>query len=305
MVLSWSRLLLVGLSLTSDVVTAGCNREREQAEGLLAESSNSYDRLQPKCAELGATLRNMRQDVEDLAEIVPGGADLRAKYFSADEVLGVLDAKMKWLGAEIESAKHDPRMERVSALQNELARTANDMGQVSRFALELTHEKARLQRIAALLKAPYERKLASGYRVKAAKDGLESHIIDFIEDPHRKADRTSWFEFDRIDFARDGATLDIPGSRSQLENVAEILKAYPAVKVKIGGHVESKGKVGTSHRLSAKLAEAVREALVRSGVNPHRLEAEGYGSQHPACNANESQDCKTRAPGIAALVTAK
>jgi outer membrane protein OmpA-like peptidoglycan-associated protein len=305
MVVSWSRLLLVGLSLTSAVVTAGCNRERRQAESLLAESSNSYDRLQPKCAQLRATLGDMRQDVEDLAEIVPGGADLRAKYFSADEVLGVLDAKMKWLAAEIQSAKHDPRLERVVGLQNELAHTASDMRQVSSFAVELTHEKARLQRIAALLKAPYEHKLASGYRVKAAKDGLESHIIDFIEDPHKKADKTSWFDFDRIDFARDAATLDIPRSRSQLENVAQILKAYPTVKVKIGGHVASKGKVGASHRLSAQLAEAVRKALVRSGVNPHRLEAEGYGSQHPACNANESQDCKARGRRIAALVTAK
>jgi len=296
---------LVALSVICSGMTAGCNREKKETKQLLTDTVRSYQELHPKLTELKATLRGLHKDVEDLATKVPGGSDMRSKYFNADEVLGVLDAKMKWLSGEIEAARRDLKKDQVVSLRLAVAQTADDMGQVNKVVVELMHERGRLRRVAALFKAPYEHRLSTGYLVKAANDGVESQLIDFIQATDKKADRSSWFVFDRLMFAGAGADLDILGSRSQLENIVQILRAYPDVKLKIGGFTDSKGAVASNKKLSTARAEAVRTALVQSGVNADRLEAEGYGPLHPLCPANDTEECKARNRRVAALVTAK
>jgi len=299
--------ILVALVLSWVGTTIGCNRDRRETEHLLTAAVNAHLQLQPKLAEVKAALGGLRKDVEDLATTVPGGAELRARYFGADEVLGVLDAKMKWLSGRIESAEHDLKhglkKAEVVSLKDAIARTGDDLWQVSNVTTELTHERARLQRVGALLKAPYEHQLSTGYLVKAAKDGVESLLIDFIEDATRKVDETTWMDFDRLQFVDEGADLDFQVSRSQIENVARILTAFPAVKLRIGGYAD--GAAAAGRKLVAKRAQAVRKALVQSGVNPERLEAEGHGSQHPVCPANDLEICKTRNGRISAYVAAK
>jgi outer membrane protein OmpA-like peptidoglycan-associated protein len=296
---------LVALSVICSGMTAGCNREKKETAQLLTDTVRSYQELHPKLAELKAALHGLHEDVETLAARVPAGADMRSRYFNADEVLGVLDAKLKWLSGEIENARRDLKKDQVVSLRVAIAQTANDMGQVNKVIVELTHERGRLQQVAALLQAPYERRLPTGYLVKAAKDGVESHLIDFIEDSDKKPDKSSWFDFDRLMFASAGADLDILGSRSQLDNVVQILRAYPDVKLEIGAFTDNKGAVASNKKLSAARAQAVRKVLIASGVNPDRLTAEGYGPRNPVCPANDTEACKARNRRIAALVTAK
>ena len=83
--------------------------------------------------------------------------------------------------------------------------------------------------------------MPGGYRITGASSGIEAR-------PHRRASQSAkkkvadatWFDFDRLLFLGDGADIDLPKSRSQLENVVEILKAYPTVKLKIGGYTDSR-----------------------------------------------------------------
>jgi outer membrane protein OmpA-like peptidoglycan-associated protein len=292
------RLVLVAFILTWGGMTAGCNRERKETERLLTETVQSYNQLQPKLTDLKTRLGGLRKEVEDLANKVPGGPELRATYLNADEALGVLDAKVKWLSGEIQSAKYDLKKARLVSLRKEIRKTKGNLWRVSDVVLELMHRKARLQQLAALLKAPYEHQLSTGYQVKAAEEGVESHLIGFIEDPNKKVDTKTWFDFDRLRLVDGGTQLDIKESRSQIENVAQILRAYPAVKLKIGGYADG----AAAAKLSTERASAVKKALVQSGVNAHRLKAQGYGSRHPTCRASDSEDCKAR---VAVLVTAK
>jgi len=83
-----SGMLLVAVGLTCVGVTVGCNREKRATEYLLTEAVNAHAHLQPKLEELKAALGGLQKDVEDLAAAVPGGDELRAKYFGADEVVG-------------------------------------------------------------------------------------------------------------------------------------------------------------------------------------------------------------------------
>ncbi len=282
----------------------GCHRAEPEAQRLLAAASTSHAALEPTVARLQGALADLHKGAEELAAEVPGGGDFRSKLLATDEVVGVADARMKWLAGELEAAKASPRKkEELAALGDQVEKTETDLKQVDTAVLELLHEKARLGRVAGLIKAPYERVLSTGYRIKAATTGLEARLIAFIQE-HKKADPGAWFDFDRLVFVGSGTDVDVPQSRSQLENVVEILKAYPTVRLKIGGYTDSEGPAATRQKLSTSRAQAVRTALVQMGVEPGRLQAAGYGSARPACPANDTDDCRAQNRRIAVQITA-
>jgi K(+)-stimulated pyrophosphate-energized sodium pump len=114
---------------------------------------------------------------------------------------------------------------------------------------------------------------------------------------------TTWFEFDRLNFATSSATI-LPESQEQLGNIAAILDAYPNVTVKIGGYTDNSGDRAANKRLSQQRAQSVRRALVDKGIAPSRMVAEGYGDAHPVAD-NASEDGRARNRRIAVRVTSK
>ncbi len=146
-------------------------------------------------------------------------------------------------------------------------------------------------------------KLPSGIELNVPEFGVEKKLIAFIEDAGKPVDKTTWFTFDRLEFETASATLKA-SSAEQLKNVAEILKAYPKVALKIGGYTDNVGDPAANMKLSAKRAENTMAELVKLGIDAKRLEAEGYGDQHPvADNATEEGRQKNRR--IDVRVTAK
>jgi len=57
--------------------------------------------------------------------------------------------------------------------------------------------------------------------------------------------------------------------------------------VEIGGHTDTNGSPDTNLRLSQARADAVREELIRRGVDGDRLVAVGHGQTRPR-NANDT-----------------
>lgn len=298
------RVVLIATSLVMGA-TLGCHRGKPETQVSPALPLESYELLKPKVAELQGTLADVHKGTDDIAAEIPGGQEFRAKLLTTEEVMGVADARMKWLGGELEAAKTSPKKkEEIADLADQVTKTAADLAQVNTATLELMHEKARLQRVGALLKAPYEQVLSTGYRVKAATSGIEARLIAFLTDPKKKVDKTTWFDFDRLVFITESADIDFPKSRSQLENVVQILKAYPAVKLKIGAYTDA-GPAARNKKLSTDRAQMVRTALIQMGVTPTRLEEEGFGSEHPICPANDSEFCRAQNRRTAVHVTAK
>jgi outer membrane protein OmpA-like peptidoglycan-associated protein len=296
--------VLIATSLVMGA-TLGCHRGEPETPVTAALPLESYEILKPKVAELQKTLADVHQGTDEIAAEIPGGQEFRAKLLATEEVLGVTAARMNWLGGELEAAKTPGKKpEEIAQLADQVKGTAADLAQVNSSALELMHEKARLQRVGALLKAPYEQVLSTGYRVKASTSGLEAHLIAFIQDPKKKVDKATWFDFDRLVFLTESADIDFPKSRSQLENVVAILKAYPRVKLKIGAYTDA-GPVARNKKLSTDRAQMVRTALIQMGVTPTRLEEEGFGAEHPLCPANDSEFCRAQNRRVAVHVTAK
>jgi len=133
--------------------------------------------------------------------------------------------------------------------------------------------------------------------------GMENRLLDFIEDRSRPVDKTTWFDFDRLTFDTGKATLQ-DSSTEQLQNIAAILKAYPKVKVKIGGYTDNTGNKQANLRLAQDRATNVMHELVQRGVDASRLAAEGYGEEH-AVGDNATFEGRQKNRRIALRVTAK
>ena len=142
------------------------------------------------------------------------------------------------------------------------------------------------------------RKLPDGIELNIPANGIENRLIAFIEDQSKAVDKTTWFNFDRLLYETSSAKLK-PESREQLQNIAAILKAYPAVNLKIGGYTDNTGNAADNKKLSGQRADAALYELVRLGTSKDRLEAEGYGQQFPvAPNNTEAGRAQNRRTAI-------
>jgi len=148
-----------------------------------------------------------------------------------------------------------------------------------------------------------KRTLASGVELNIPEFGFESKLLSFIEDASLAVDKTTWFNFDRLLFETGSATLK-PESQEQLRNIAAILKAYPKVKVKIGGYTDNVGDPQANLRLSQSRADNVMKELAVLGVATERITAEGYGELHPVGD-NSTEQGRAMNRRIALRVTEK
>ena len=144
------------------------------------------------------------------------------------------------------------------------------------------------------------RVLPDGTNLRFPAESTETKLIAFVE-TSAPVDRETWYEFDRVTFETDSATLR-PQSREQLANIAAILKAYPTVRIKIGGYTDNSGDAVANVRLSQARAESVMNGLRDMGVTTSRLEAEGYGNQHPVAD-NATAEGRARNRRVALRVT--
>lgn len=138
------------------------------------------------------------------------------------------------------------------------------------------------------------RVLPGNVSLNIPQNGVETRLLAFIQDPSKGVAPATLFDFDRLLFNTDSATLR-PESQEQLGNIAAILKAYPNVHIKIGGYTDDSGDSQHNLNLSQDRANGVMADLISLGISPDRLEAQGYGEQFPvADNATKEGRAKNR-----------
>ena len=137
-------------------------------------------------------------------------------------------------------------------------------------------------------------RLPDNVSLNIPQNGVEARLLAFIQDPSKGVEPATWFDFDRLLFNTDSATLR-PESQEQLGNIAAILKAYPNDHIKIGGYTDNSGDSQHNLNLSQDRANGVMADLISLGISPDRLEAQGYGDQFPvADNLTEEGRAKNR-----------
>ncbi|RMG23202.1 MAG: tetratricopeptide repeat protein [Bacteroidetes bacterium] len=84
-------------------------------------------------------------------------------------------------------------------------------------------------------------------------------------------------------------------SQAELKVLLDFLQSNPGLKVEIQGHTDDVGAESDNLLLSQNRANAVREYLIASGIDPGRVTAKGYGESMPvAPNDNEAGRAQNR-----------
>jgi outer membrane protein OmpA-like peptidoglycan-associated protein len=97
-----------------------------------------------------------------------------------------------------------------------------------------------------------------------------------------------------INFDTGKATIK-PESQTIISRIVEMMKANPALKVRVEGHTDNVGSPESNKTLSDERAGAVVAAIVAQGVDAKRLGAAGYGQDKPiAENKTEEGRAKNR-----------
>jgi OOP family OmpA-OmpF porin len=81
-------------------------------------------------------------------------------------------------------------------------------------------------------------------------------------------------------FDVDQATLK-PESMGTINKICSLLKKQPSLKFEIGGHTDNSGGSQHNKELSQKRADAVKDELVKLGIDGSRLTARGFGDTKP------------------------
>jgi outer membrane protein OmpA-like peptidoglycan-associated protein len=121
---------------------------------------------------------------------------------------------------------------------------------------------------------------------KCANDALDKLGDNFTVDELLRA-----MNLYIINFA--SGKFDIPPSNQKfLEKSAGYMKKLPPnVVIEVGGHTDNTGKPEKNLPLSENRANAVKEALIKFGVNADILQMKGYGATKPKAS-NDTEDGK-------------
>lgn len=150
----------------------------------------------------------------------------------------------------------------------------------------------------SMLRKPLSIRINDSTMINAFQNGVEKQLLIYLssKNPADSISKNRWFDFDDLNFKSGSAELT-DSSMHQVQNIVTILKAYPKMKVKIGGYTDKTGDDAGNMKLSQARAEAVFNALKLSGANPAQLAAaEGYGSAYAkaAVNAPAGEKAKDR-----------
>ncbi|SJZ96540.1 OmpA family protein [Novilysobacter spongiicola] len=104
-----------------------------------------------------------------------------------------------------------------------------------------------------------------------------------------------------VNFATDKAEI-LPESKPQIEQVAELLRNDPELRLSVNGHTDDTGDAARNQQLSEERATSVVAALTARGVSADRLQARGFGQDEPvADNATEAGKARNRRVELVAI----
>lgn len=149
------------------------------------------------------------------------------------------------------------------------------------------------------------RKLKGGVELVIPSKGGEAQMLDFIEGKDNVSDDKTqgWINLRRVLFQTGSANLDAK-SKAQIDNIVAIMKAYPNIHLKVGGYTDNVGNPANNLKLSDARAKAVMTEIVKNGIDASRLDAEGYGEQHPVAD-NNTEEGKQLNRRVAVRITKK
>ena len=86
-----------------------------------------------------------------------------------------------------------------------------------------------------------------------------------------------------------GSARILSSSKPVLDEAVAVLKQYPAIRIEVSGHTDSRGSEAINMELSGKRADYVKWYLVGEGIDAGRVETVAYGPVRPIAD-NDTAD---------------
>lgn len=154
----------------------------------------------------------------------------------------------------------------------------------------------------------FQVKCNTTYHVRAAKENYETSetpILIQSTDDKSKLDIKLEKQIKEIGIGTDLAkTLNIPiiyfdldksfirkEAAFELEKVLAVMKQYPAMKIDVRSHTDSRQTEKYNLTLSNKRAKATIDWLVKQGISPARLTGRGYGESQLVNKCSDNVNC--------------
>lgn len=253
--------------------------KRKAAESAVNDAQAQRDqvRLAARTAEADAARRAavqaqqtaQQQAERDQALIAARQAELEAAQRQAEIARQTADQQAAALAAANAQAQRDEQL--IAARQAE-AEEARQRAEAAQQAAE--------QQAAALADAR-----AQAERDQALIAQQETQLQELKELNAKQTDRGMVITLGDVLFSVNKSDLS-PGGMRNVQKLASFLNKYPERKVLIEGHTDSTGSDSLNQALSERRAEAVRAALVGTGISADRVTTRGYGKAYPVATNN-------------------
>lgn len=149
------------------------------------------------------------------------------------------------------------------------------------------------------------RRLKNAYILEYTPDDYGVHTVG-VRFCHPKDSLEATFSFDNtpdigtisllnVNFDVNKATLT-PESMRAVNNVVRLMRAFPKMTIELRGHTDSQNRTGDKDhntKLSQKRSEAVRDAIVKAGIDGTRIKALGLGDTVPVA-PNDTEEGRAR-----------
>jgi outer membrane protein OmpA-like peptidoglycan-associated protein len=143
--------------------------------------------------------------------------------------------------------------------------------------------------------------LPGGVNLSVPDGSLNYNLARFLGDSSAAAPRN--FVFDNLNFETGSTQLTQPSTKT-VNDLAQVLKAYPNAQVELVGHTDNSGSPEANQQLSQARADTVRAMLVSDGVAGDRIATQGYGQDRPMAS-NDTDEGRAQNRRIELNVTKK
>jgi outer membrane protein OmpA-like peptidoglycan-associated protein len=143
--------------------------------------------------------------------------------------------------------------------------------------------------------------LPNGTSLSVPQGSINYNLAQYLSDGSQAAPRT--FTFDQLNF-QTGTTQLTPQSVATINDLSQIMKAYPNARFELSGYTDNTGAAEANQQLSLDRANAVKQALVNGGVEANRVNTAGYGQEKPIAS-NDTEEGRAKNRRLELTVTAK
>jgi outer membrane protein OmpA-like peptidoglycan-associated protein len=167
----------------------------------------------------------------------------------------------------------------------QLAKVGDTLDQAEAAAEEGDEEDARHLTQLAQTELERTKQIARAGQAEDTSQSLERELAALQA---RVTKRGIMLTLSDVFFQVDSAQLRPEGVHA-LTQLASFLNAHPDRALTIEGHADSTGTDQYNQQLSERRAASVQSFLARSGVNPSRLVAQGFGERFPVASNATTQ----------------